>query len=393
MKNLHFQIALLSIAIVILSGCKANSQPQQQTDEAIWVREGFKLEIVQNEIEKPRFMQFDDEGTLYVSLPNSGKIKTCKDKDGDGYYETVTDFVSGHPTVHGMDWKNGWMWYTESGAIFKARDIDGDGRSDEKVTVIPEGELPKGGGHWWRPVLIHNNRIYTEIGCSGNITDESDTERMKIWSFALDGTDKQLFASGLRNTEKLVVRPGTNEIWGMDHGSDWFGRVMEKKAPGRNQPITNLNPPEEMNHYVKGGYYGHPFIVGSKIPRYEYMDREDIVELAEKTIPPQWNAGAHWAANAMTFYTGDHFPKTYKNDAFVTYHGSWNREERAGYCVTRVYFEDGHPWGEKKYVNFLGENRKLLGRPVDVVVAPDGSLLISDDWGNVIYRLSYNRDQ
>ena len=385
-----FQSSALLIFIIgfLTLSFTAHSQ-NKQPDERINVREGFKLDIIQDKIKKPRFLQFDDKGTLYVSLPEEGKIKSCKDEDGDGYFETVTNFVTGHKTAHGMDWKNGWLWFTETGTIFKAKDTNGDGKADKKITVIPEGKLPKGGGHWWRPVLIHNDRIYTEIGCSGNITDESDTERMKIWSFALDGTDKQLFASGLRNTEKLIIRPGTNEIWGMDHGSDWFGRVMEKDAPGEFQPITNRNPPGEMNHYVKGGFYGHPFIVGDKVPRYEYMDRDDIVKLAEKTIVPEWSTGAHWAPNAMTFYTSDQFPDSYKNDAFVTFHGSWNREEKAGYCVTRVYFEEGDPWGEKKYIDFLDKNSEVLGRPVDVVEAPDGSLIISDDWGDTIYRLSY----
>lgn len=379
------------LILVLMMGINVCSTAQPRTpDERIQVREGFTLTVVQNEIQHPRFLQFDDRGTLYVSLPDAGKIKACRDQNGDGYYEKVTDFVTGHSTAHGMDWKNGWLWFTETGAIFKAHDTNGDGKADEKVTVIPEGKLPKGGGHWWRPVLINKGRIYTAIGCSGNITNDKDTERLKIWSFALDGTDKQYFSGGLRNTEKLIVRPGTEEIWGMDHGSDWFGRPLEKNAPGNHQPITNMHPPEEMNHYVKDGYYGHPFITGNKLPRYEYMDREDIVALAEKTTMPEWRGGAHWAANAMTFYTGDQFPESYKKDAFVAYHGSWNREEKAGYCVTHVFFDKGHPYGELKYVNFLTSEGEMLGRPVDVVQAPDGSLLISDDWGNTIYRLSYS---
>jgi glucose/arabinose dehydrogenase len=154
-------------------------------------------------------------------------------------------------------------------------------------------------------------------------------------------------------------------------------------------PITDLNPPDEMNHYVQGGFYGHPFLVGNRVPRYEYMNQPDIVELAAKTIPPEWATGAHWAPNAMTFYTGEQFPKEYRGDAFVAYHGSWNREKKAGYCVTRVLFDQGHPYGELVYVRFLTDDGKVLGRPVDVVVAPDGSLLISDDEGGRIYRLSY----
>jgi len=125
-----------------------------------------------------------------------------------------------------------------------------------------------------------------------------------------------------------------------------------------------------------------------RVPRYEYMNRPDIARLAAKTIPPEWAAGAHWAPNAMEFYAGTSFPES-TGDAFVAYHGSWNRSEKAGYCVTRVRFENGHPWGEQVYVKFLDGKGNVLGRPVDVAQAPDGSLLISDDYGNRIYRLQF----
>jgi glucose/arabinose dehydrogenase len=379
-------------ALVLCGICgSAVGQARQvaEVDSRTWVRAGFELSVAVDQIRQPRFMRLGADGTLYVSLPKKGQIKACRDKDGDGYFEMVADFVSDHESVHGMFWHDGWLWFTETGAIFKARDTDGDGQADEKETVIPKGKLPSGGGHWWRSLLIHDGRIYTSIGDSGNITDEPDSERQKIWTFNLDGGDKKLFVSGIRNTEKLVVRPGTNEIWGMDHGSDWFGRFLEGRGRKAGQPITDWNPPCEMNHYVEGGFYGHPFIVGNRIPRYEYMDRPDIVELAAKTIPPAWACGAHWAPNAMEFYTGDEFPDDIRGDAFVAFHGSWNRSERSGYCVARVLFENGSPYGQLTYVKFLTEDGQVLARPVDVAVAPDGTLLISDDFGHRVYRLRY----
>ena len=154
-------------------------------------------------------------------------------------------------------------------------------------------------------------------------------------------------------------------------------------------PITDWNPPGEMNHYVEGGFYGHPYITGYKIPRYEFADREDIVKLADKTIPPAWATGAHWAPNAMTFYTGDQFPQDHQGDAFVAFHGSWNRSYFAGYQLARVLFDEGKPYGQLTYVNFLTDDKKVLGRPVDTAVDADGSLLISDDAKGKIYRLRY----
>ena len=371
--------------VTLLNSCLV-AQKDMVSPE-IWVREGYKLSIVQKDITNPRDLVLNTEGVLFVSLPEAGEIKACRDKDNDGYYETVTTFVKGHKKAHGMYWHDGWLWYSETGAIFKARDTNNDGVADEDITVIPAGKLPSGGGHWWRPVLILNNRIYTSIGCSGNIDDETATERLKIWSFALDGSDKKLFCGGLRNTEKLVVRPGTSEIWGMDHGSDNFGEIMEKKDKTGRKPITDWNPPCEMNHYVEGAYYGHPYITGNRLPRYEYMNRPDIVDWAAKTTPPAWAAGSHYAPNGMTFYDANQFPNA-KGDAFVAYHGSWNRSVKGGYAVTKVLFENGNPYGEQTYVKFE-KNDDLFGRPVDVQVALDGSLLISDDWGNKIYKLTY----
>jgi glucose/arabinose dehydrogenase len=388
MFNTIGKISLALIACFTFSSCE-NHAETETPDAKIRVREGFALNIVQSAIKNPRFLKFSPEGVLYVSLPGNGEIKSCFDKNGDGYYEVVETFVKGHQTVHGLAWHDGWLWFTESGAVFKARDNNGDGIADEEVTVIPAGQIPTGGGHWWRSVLIHNDRLYTSIGCSGNIDDDTQTERLKIWSFSLDGSDKKLFCSGLRNTEKLLARPGTDEIWGMDHGSDWFGKNMEDKDNGSRQPITDWNPPCEMNHYVEGGFYGHPYITGNKVPRYEYMDRPDIVELAEKTIPPAWCSGAHWAPNGWTFYTGEQFPDELKGDAFVAYHGSWNRMDRSGYCVTRILFDEGKPYGELKYIDFMSDDGQILGRPVDVEIAPDGSILVSDDMNNKIYKLSY----
>lgn len=378
--------------VIVVTGAwvsLAAGQRRPAADPRISVREGFGLSVALADIERARFMAFGPDGTLFVSQPHLGEVKACRDRDNDGDFEWVTTFVKGRRTVHGLLWHDGWLWFTETGAIFRGRDTDGDGTADEVQTVIPEGRLPKGGGHWWRSIAIQNGRLYTGIGDTGNITPDLGTERMKIWTFDLAGRDKRLFASGVRNTEKLVIRPGTNEVWGMDHGSDWFGREIEGRNNPYGQPITDLNPPDEMNHYVEGGFYGHPFVVGSKLPRYEFIKRPDIVELAARTIPPAWATGAHWAPDAMVFYTGGQFPPAYRGDAFVAYHGSWNREQKAGYCVTRVLFDRGRPYGELIHVNFLTDDGEALGRPVDVVVAPNGSLLISDDQAGRIYRLSY----
>ena len=384
------------IVLTCLLSCSSNGQQMdQKINPAIWVRPGYQLSVAVNSDLKPRHMALGPDGTLYYTTTPDKVIMSARDNDHDGYYETLKQFYQSENTVYYPFWYDGWLWYSESGAIYKIRDTNNDGIADERIAVLPKGTLPDGGGHTWRPVFIHNGRLYTALGDQGNATDMTETEREKIWSFDLNGKDKKLWSSGIRNTEKLVVRPGTDEIWGMDHGSDWFGRPLGDTR--ESQPITDLNPPEEMNKYVEGGFYGHPFITGNRIPRYEYMDRSDIHELAAKTIPPEYCFHAHWAPNGMMFYTGDQFPAEVKGDAFVAFHGSWNSSVRTGYQVDRVLFENGKPYGALPYVIFVTAEQKVMGRPVDVIQAPDGTLLISEDGGmavdgyreNRIYRLKY----
>jgi glucose/arabinose dehydrogenase len=395
MKNFQVFREFFLVFIFGLTTCLVNAQSKSpKVNPEIWVRPGYELSIAVSSDLRPRHMALGPDGTLYYTTMPDKVVMAAKDKDNDGYYETLTKFYISENSVSGVYWYDGYLWYTESGAIYKLKDNNNDGIADERVTVIPVDSLPSGGAHHFRPVLIHKGRVYTALGDPGNITDATNTDREKIWTYNLDGKDKKLWCSGIRNTEKLVVRPGTDEIWGMDHGSDWFGREIGDTEG--NQPITDYNPPAEMNKYTQGGFYGHPFIVGNRLPRYEYMKRPDIIELAAKTIVPEWCGGAHWAPCGMMFYTGDQFPNT-KGDAFVAYHGSWNRSVKAGYQVTRVLFENGKPYGELSYVKFLTEDQKVLGRPVDVIQAPDGSILISDDGNktvdgykeNNIYRLRY----
>jgi len=360
-----------------------------------WVRPGYELTVAVNDLPTARMLEFDDRGTLYVSNPG-GEIITLRDEDADGFYETRGSLVRNMQSVHGMHWSNGWLWFTTSGAIWKAKDENGDGAHEELIRVTPEGSLPQGGGHWWRSILVTRTHFYTSIGDTGNINDETETDRQKIWRFALDGSDKTLFASGIRNTEKLRVRPGTEEIWGVDHGSDNFGFRLGER-PGRMQPVTDYNPPDEFNLYVEGGFYGHPFITGFRMPRFEFRDRKDIIELADKTIVPAWAFGAHWAANSFSFIDPainektKAFPQDHNGDAFVACRGSWNRTEKAGYQIARVLFDEitGRPYGLLTIVNTLSPKNEILGRPVDCVQGPDGAIYWSCDEYGTVYRLRW----
>lgn len=362
-----------------------NTTPSQLGAEvpAFSVRPGFKVSLAAKDFGEARFIEFDDKGTLYVSQPGTGTIASLRLKGGQ--YEKIADFTSGKSRVHGLDFKNGWLWFTESGAVWKGRDTNGDGKADEEIKVL--GDLPEGGGHWQRSILVGDDGFYTSIGDPQNLSlpEESGIDRQKVWKYALDGKSRTLLVEGIRNTEKLGFRPGTTEVWGADHGSDNFGKSL---GEGRgNQPVTDRLPLCEFNRYDQGKFYGHPFIVNNGQPRPEYEKRPDILDIAAKTTLPQWSLGPHWAPNGWTFASSDKLGL--RGDALVANHGSWNSSKRVGYNVERVLIDPvtGGAMGAQTLVSTLGANEEVLGRPVDCVEAPDGSLLFSDDQGRRIYRV------
>lgn len=348
-----------------------------------WVRPGYKVTLVADKISNARFMQLDDHGNLFVSRPDRGDILRLVRK-GEGY-ELADTFVKGYRSVHGLDYKDGWLWFTQTGSIHKVK-VGADGKPGPVEDVVTD--LPAGGGHWWRSILVANDGFYTSIGDTGNITDLRDSEREKIWKFSLDGKSKTLFASGLRNTEKLRFRPGTTDVYGADHGSDWYGQPSGDRKDF--QPVTDAYPPCELNLYVQGGFYGHPFFVGDNVPRLETFNQPGMVDLAAKAIPPIWPLGAHWAPNGFTFTTKNGLGPDSAGDCVIALHGSWNRSVRSGYRIERVMFDKatGKPYGSLMIVSTLGQDGGVLGRPVDVVEEPNGDLLFSDDHGNRIYRIS-----
>jgi glucose/arabinose dehydrogenase len=389
MKSPH---SVAALAFALLGSTLVQSA---EVPAGVWVRPGYALSVAVDGIKIPRFLAVGSNNTLFVSVPKEGKIVACRDADGDGTYEKQTPFVTGkepNTILQGVQWHDGWLWFAQLNAISKARDTNGDGTADEIVPVLGPEQLPTGarGGHMWRALLIHQGRIYTMVGDQTNSTDEpiEASERKKIWSFALDGSDKKLFASGLRNTEKFAVRPGTDEIWGVDHDIDTMAMKMEGVEKKFGQPITDHNPPAELNHYREGKFYGHPWIVGKNQPNLGLLNEPRLMEYASKATIPEWVMPAHCSANSLTFYRGDKIPQA-SGDIFVAQRGGWNSTVKVGYCLSRILFEDGHPYGELKVVSFLKNGTEILGRPVDCTEAPDGSILFSDDFGHKVYRLKY----
>jgi glucose/arabinose dehydrogenase len=399
--------------LVALLGCLALASPlpAQLPDDlrsdlgpdvpAFKVRPGFRvtraIPLKAKGLRDARFMEFSGDGkVLFLSQHRDGSILAFRDPDADGMYQTVTTFIKDKRSAHGMCWHDNWLYFGQSaeGSVSRARDTNGDGVADDIEVVLPKGSIPQGGGHPFEGVFVTEDTIYVSASDPTNMTPDLPSDRKCIYAFDLNGKNKRVFCTGVRNNEKLRFRPGTKELYGFDNGSDNFGKLFGAKL-AKDQPITDLNPPEELNLYVEGGFYGHPFLSGNRVPRQEFKDRPDLIELANKTIPPAWNLHAHWACLGFTFVTKDTFGEDVKGDIFVAAHGSWNSLKQVGAVVERVMFDKvtGKPCGSQTIVDCVDKTGRRWARPVDCVEAPDGSILFStDDPQSGIFRISRSKD-
>ena len=378
---------VMSVCLVAEARGQAIPDSIGQLDEdkilnGLEVREGYEVTPAVSDLHGIRFLEFGDRGELYASMPRAGQVMTLEDEDGDGLFEKRAVYVTNRdsPGLHGMDFHAGWLWYTTSTSVWKSRDTDGDGVADDNINVL-EG-LPGGSGHWWRPILVTDTHFFTGVGDQGNVSDQTDTDRQKLFRYKLDGSDKTMWSSGIRNTEKLRMRPGTSEVWGCDHGSDNFGKEVGESFPN-DIPITDHYPPDELNRYDEGEFYGHPFLVGKRVPRLEFLEHPKLLELASETRIPFWEFPAHSATNGFTFIEqSDAFPEDHAGDMLVACHGSWNRSYPSGYNIVRVLFDDttGLPYGMLTIVEAKdAQGRGAYMRPVDCAQAPDGSVVFSFD--------------
>ncbi len=389
-------LAVLVLAAVFASHSIAqlpdNLKSDLGPDVKMKVRPGYRVTraLPNKAINEARFIQFSEDGkTLYVAQGREGKILSLRDPDEDGVFKKITTFVNDKSSVQGMCNHDGWLYFSQAseGSVSRAKDTTGDGVADQVENIIPPKTLPTGGGHPFEGLLVTDKQIYVTASDPTNMTPEIESPRKTIYVFDLDGKNKRVFCTGIRNTEKLRFRPGTTDIYGFDHGSDRFGNEFGETM-NTNQPITDFNPPEEFNLYKEGAFYGHPFISGNRVPRPEYSKRPDIVALAAKTTVPEWLVHAHWAVLGFTFLEKDYFPD-HKGEVFFCSHGSWNSTKPVGAVVERLMFDQvtGRPCGSKTIVDCYIDGRRTA-RPVDAAEAPDGSIVFSSDEPPALYRIT-----
>jgi glucose/arabinose dehydrogenase len=248
------------------------------------------------------------------------------------------------------------------------------------VPDIPSFGRLRGGGHWTRDIVFSpdGKKMFVSVGSRTNLSDTDNNpaefHRADILVANPDGTGLRVYASGIRNPVGLAISPQTGEVWASVNERDLLG--------------DNL-PPDYITHVQEGGFYGWPwYYIG---PHQDPRLAGKHPELRDKVIVPDVLLQPHNASLELTFYEGDQFPAEYRGEIFAAEHGSWNRAVRTGYEVIRVPLKGGHATGEYQdfLTGFVTADGDVWGRPVGVAVAPDGSLLVTDDGGNCIWRVSY----
>lgn len=345
------------------------------------VPQGFVVNTFATGIENARMMAIGPDGAIFVTRPEKNEVMVLEDTNGDGVADRRWTAVVKLPYVHGVTVHNNRLYLATPTQVWAA-DIRADGGLREPEILIRN--LPDGAQHPNRTIAVGpDGMLYISLGSSCNACDETNPEHATLIRASLDGKQREIFARGLRNTVGFGWHPETGELWGMDHGSDWRGDAI---------------PPEELNQIREGGHYGWPFCYGDRV-----VDELTIGtppngqtrrEFCGQTMPMTMGYTAHAAPMGMVFYNAAQFPPEYVGDAFVAMRGFWNRRPPVGYSVVRVRFQGGQPAGFEDFLTgFLAGNAEAyLGRPVGIVVARDGSLLVSDDTNGVIYRVSYQGD-
>jgi glucose/arabinose dehydrogenase len=332
------------------------------------VPKGFNLEVYASGMPNARSLAISDKGTVFVGSRLQDKVYAITNKDGK---RQVHVLVSGLYRPNGVAFKNGTLYIAELSQISKIENVEDKIDSSPKPVVI-YNNLPKDEAHGWKFLAIGpDNKLYFEVGQPGNNVLH-DKDHGQLRRINLDGSGAEVIAYGIRNTVGFDWDPKNKELYFTDNGRDWLSEDL---------------PNDKLNRITKVGQdFGEPYCHQGNIPDPDFGWGHSCSEF----VPPVGLMGPHAAALGMRFYTGSMFPAEYRGQIFVARHGSWNKTNKFGGDVAFVKLnKDGTVKSVEPFLTGFLQNNNYVGRPVDVMNMPDGSLLISDDWNGAVYRLSY----
>ncbi len=339
--------------------------------ERIKLPPGFEISIYASGVENARSMTMSPNGTLFVGTRSAGNVYAMVDRNADFQADEVVTLARGLNSPNGVAFHDGALYVAEVNRVLRFDDIERRLASSSQPAVVNDN-FPRNRHHGWKFIRFGpDGLLYVPVGAPCNICERNPDRYAVIMRMRPDGTGLEPFARGIRNTVGFDWHPNTRELWFTDNGRDWLG---------------DDSPPDELNHAPRPGmHFGFPYCHGEHIPDPEFGARRQCSQFT----PPAKTLGPHVAALGMRFYTGTMFPESYRQQIFIAEHGSWNRTTPIGYRITLVRLEKDRPLSYEPFAEGWWQGSKAWGRPVDVLVMPDGSLLVSDDRADVIYRIRY----
>ena len=336
------------------------------------VPDGFEAQVFASGLGAVRFMAVDPAGTLLASIPDRGMVIALPDRDADGRADRVQTVATDLDRPHGLAFRGGRLYVAETGRVVRFTYDPATPSLTEATVVVPD--LPAGGHHWTRTIAFgRDGGLYVAIGSSCDVCRERDPRRATVMRYEVERAAGRPFATGLRSVVGLAVHPRTGVVWVTINERDW-------RAGGA--------PPDYVTELRDGGFYGWPgcFAEGGRVwPDPELRDDSRCAE----TILPSLEIAAHSAPLGLAFYTGRKFPRAYRGNLFVAYHGSRpGLQPLTGHKVVRVALDGTRPPQIHDFMTGFVQAGRVTGRPVDVVTGADGALYVSDDHAGRIYRVT-----
>jgi len=387
MKISFLKFAMAITVVISLHSCKEAKKENTQnnaenvaldsTDLALLelnLPEGFQIEVYARGVDGARSMAMGDDGTLFVGTRTENNIYAIQDTNGDFKADNVM-VLDTMEVPNGIAMRNGDLYVAQVGSLWKYPNIE-DQLDGELEKELIYDDFPTEFHHGWKYIAFGpDDKLYVPVGAPCNICNSTDEDERfaTISRMDPDGTNREIYARGVRNSVGFTWHPDTKQMWFTDNGRDMLGDDI---------------PPCELNTVTEvGQHFGYPFCHGGIVKDPEFGDLHPCSDFVE----PALQLDAHVAPLGIKFYTGNMFPAEYKGKAFIAEHGSWNRSKKVGYRIMIVDIEDGAVVNSEPFIDgWLDEvAQKASGRPVDMLMLEDGSMLISDDYGDAIYRVTY----
>ncbi len=366
------RLLLLALAASVCVGASCVFAAGKLPLDTIKLPPGFTIELYA-EVPNARSMALAPNGTLFVGTRTEGKVYAIPTRGESAEVKKPIVIAERLNMPNGVAFKDGALYVAEVNRVLRYDGIESRLKDSPKPVIVSD-RFPSDRHHGWKFMAFGpDGELYVPVGAPCNICEADPNRYALLMRMKPNGTNLEVFARGIRNTVGFDWHPQTKELWFTDNGRDELGDNV---------------PPDELNYAPRQGMnFGYPYCHAGDIPDPEFGKKRACSEFT----PPVQKLGPHVAALGMRFYTGTMFPSEYRYQIFIAEHGSWNRSIPIGYRVTLVELKDNRAVSYKTFAEGWLQGNRAWGRPVDVLVMPDGALLVSDDTAGAIYRISYKK--